>query len=59
MTDTLPERIRKVPCPACGADAGAHCLGIYGRPIRDTHVDRRMAAKRAGFVAVTKGGIFP
>lgn len=47
------------PLSIIASRVGAHCLGIYGRPIRDTHVDRRMAAKRAGFVAVTKGGIFP
>ena len=32
---------RAVPCPSCGAEVGAQCMGSGGSPNSDSHVQRR------------------
>ena len=40
---------RAVPCPSCGAEVGAQCMGSGGSPNSDSHVERRRLAGSLSF----------
>lgn len=53
--DDLQERVRRVPCPVCGAKPKQLCRAVrYGttrlRDVRWTHADRNLVAKQQGHV---------
>lgn len=52
----LLRRVRKVPCPRCGAKKNEKCIGQYKRPIKHCHFARHDEAKLAGYVKCSKGG---
>jgi hypothetical protein len=45
---TYRSHARLVPCPACGAPAGAECSGVSGQPRRSFHADRHARAIELG-----------
>lgn len=54
--EDLLARKLMVPCPICKAKVGELCLGRHKKRTASTHWDRALAAKRAGFLKVSKGG---
>lgn len=48
--EDLLTRVRKVPCPICGAKPNRHCRNNKGREGNWCHALRHNEAKRQGYV---------